>query len=228
MGLLAPERPDSRLFRSSLLLLILLFSLYSQCRALCNNLCNNHGTCDDFDRCHCYKDTSGHPMFTGYDCSLRVCPMGTAWVGDVVSSNNNHPMAECSNKGECDRRSGLCNCESNFDGLACERTICPNDCSGQGECFTQMQLAEEAGRTYSTPWDATKNVGCVCDMGFRGPDCSMIECPTGPDVLNGYGNEAGRDCSGRGICDYDKGVCECFVGYSGYRCQYQVSIIVAA
>ncbi len=49
-----------------------------------------------------------------------------------------------------------------------------------------------------------------------------MECPSGPDVLRGLGNEAGRDCSGRGICNYDTGQCQCFPGYSGLRCQSQV------
>eukprot|EP01036_Dinobryon_divergens_P030128 gene30128-39325_t len=129
-----------------------------------------------------------------------------AWIGSVVKANDVHPMAECSNKGLCDRTTGFCECFSNFEGIACERTICINDCSMQGVCYTASQLAEEAGRVYSTPWDANKNTGCVCDIGFRGPDCSMVECPSGPDVLRGYGNEAGRDCSGRGICNYDSGV----------------------
>merc|ERR1712146_673055 len=56
---------------------------------------------------------------------------------------------------------------------SCERTVCPNDCSGRGICYTQKQLASEAGKTYTSPWDAMKHVGCVCDLGYRGPDCSL-------------------------------------------------------
>lgn len=49
----------------------------------------------------------------------------------------------------------------------------------------------------------------------------VVECPSGPDVLKGYGNEAGRDCSGRGLCDYSAGICSCFHGYYGTKCEYQ-------
>lgn len=48
-----------------------------------------------------------------------------------------------------------------------------------------------------------------------------VECPSGPDVLKGFGNEAGRDCSGRGLCDYSSGICSCFHGYYGTKCEYQ-------
>lgn len=98
---------------------------------------------------------------------------GNAWVGTVSNVNDLHPQVECSNKGLCDRKTGECQCFPNYDGMACERTICPNKCSDAGICFTESQLASEADRTYSTPWDADKQVGCICDLGRRGPDCSL-------------------------------------------------------
>merc|ERR1712098_81138 len=72
-------------------------------------------------------------------------------------------------------------------------------------------------------WDAEKQQGCWCDYGFRGADCSLIECPSlaDPIIADPYenplalGSNEGRDCSGRGICDYSSGLCECFEGYTG-------------
>merc|ERR1711964_444712 len=152
--------------------------------------------------------------WTGHDCSERTCPKNDAWVGDVQGANDAHPSVECSNKGTCDRKTGECECFENYDGIACERTICPSNCNNRGICYTQKQLADEAGRTYENPWDSLKHVGCICDLGYRGPDCSLQECPSGSDVLLGEGNETGRDCSGRGVCDFDRGLCQCFTGTS--------------
>eukprot|EP00606_Chrysophyceae_sp_TOSAG23-5_P000387 GSChrysophyteH2.ASY1.ANO1.1089.1 assembled CDS len=167
--------------------------------AYCPNGCNGHGSCGNNDKCTCYNRVDGEPAWTGPDCSARTCPKSKAWVGHVVNANDAHPVVECSNKGSCDRKTGECACYDNYEGIACERTICPNRCSDSGVCFTESQLAKEAGRDYNKPWDAEKHVGCVCDLGRRGPDCSLIECPSGPDVMKGFGNEAGRDCSGRAV-----------------------------
>jgi hypothetical protein len=60
-----------------------------------------------------------------------------------------------------------------------------SNCNGRGRCIKQEQLAYEASKTYSEPWDALKHVGCVCDLGARGPDCSLEECPSGSDALLG-------------------------------------------
>ena len=59
------------------------------------------------------------------------------------------------------------------------------DCSGNGFCLPQRYFAENAGRVYSAPWDAMKAIGCQCDAGYRGSDCSLQECPSTADPLEG-------------------------------------------
>lgn len=179
----------------------------------CPNGCSGHGSCGADDRCSCYLRPNGEFAWQGADCSERTCPTAEAWVYyPVFGENNVHSVTECSNMGVCDRQTGECDCFDGYDGIACERTVCPNDCNGRGICYTQKQLAAEAGTEYTSPWDAMKHVGCVCDLGYRGPDCSLQECPSGADVLTGKGNMEGRDCSGRGLCDYETGLCKCFTG----------------
>jgi hypothetical protein len=189
--------------------------------AYCPNGCSGHGSCGSNDKCTCYNRPNGDPAWTAHDCSERTCPKSNAWAWPASTYNDAHPSVECSNMGICDRETGECECFDAYEGIACERASCPNDCNLRGICFTQKQLAAEAGKTYTTPWDAVKQAGCVCDLGYRGPDCSLQECPTGADVMSGEGSAEGRDCSGRGNCNYDTGLCECFSGYFGTRCQYQ-------
>lgn len=191
---------------------------------LCENHCSNHGTCEKNNNCKCFTGLDGEPEWTGPDCSLRTCPRDFAWVGEVINSNNLHPWVECSNKGSCDRKTGACTCFPGYDGVSCQRSTCPDNCNDRGTCWPEKHLAAKAGRTYDTPWDNMKHVGCFCDAGYRGPACELQECPSGTDPLDGYGNEAGRDCSGRGICDYADGTCSCFSGFYGTHCQYQTTV----
>lgn len=197
----------------------------SRSGGLCENHCSHHGTCEYNQNCVCFNGLSGEPAWTGPDCSLRTCPKDYAWVGQVVNANDLHPWTECSNKGICNRDTGTCECFAGYEGVACQRTECPDDCNGRGNCWPEKILAMKANRDYSTPWDAMKHVGCFCDPGFRGPSCEFQECPSSADPLDGYGNEAGRDCSGRGLCDYQNGVCECFSGFYGTRCDKQTTLI---
>ena len=169
--------------------------------------------------CSCYRSITGDPEYHGPDCSQRACPRAPAWLGEAADGDGLHPLAECANKGICDRKRGLCQCFPGYDGIACQRAACPQDCNDRGVCYPQRLLAAKAGVNYTEPWDATKSVGCLCDSGFRGPSCADTECPSGPDPLAGFGNEAGRDCSGRGLCDYGSGLCRCFEGFIGERCE---------
>jgi hypothetical protein len=188
----------------------------------CPNSCSGHGSCSGYGFCRCYTHAkSNEPAWTEHDCSAKTCPKATAWMSFATADSGDRRWVECSGKGMCDRKSGECKCFDGYDGKACSRTTCPSNCNNRGRCVTQETLAYEASKTYSSPWAALTHVGCDCDLGARGPGCSLEACPSGSDVLLGKGNNFGRDCSGRGICDYSNGLCKCFQGYFGTRCQSQ-------
>lgn len=101
-------------------------------------------------------------------------------------TNSAHYYMECSNKGKCDRGSGECQCYDGYDGVACQRASCPgypNSCSGHGVCKTIRQLAAaDHGNVYQL-WDKDMTMGCSCDAGYYGPDCSLRQCKFGVDPL---------------------------------------------
>lgn len=146
---------------------------------------------------------------------------------DYVARNDNtaHQYEECAGRGLCDRKTGMCDCFVGYTGEACARTSCPGDCNGHGICQDLRRFAADAGATYTEAWDANAHMGCLCDGGYRGPDCSLVECPSGADPLSFDGGAEGRDCSGRGVCDYSNGQCQCFKGYFGERCESQTNYV---
>jgi len=212
------------------------FALFvSGALAECPNACSGQGDCDTKDQCNCYVG------YYGGDCSLRVCPVGTAFVdtplgdldhngavspssyskvqwsqykqpevwptsaalgGFAAQPGETHFAVECSGKGSCDRALGVCECYDGFTGAACQRTTCPNSCSGHGICYTVGEIASKAlnsklvqsaygesiysGISKSVDyklWDSDKNQACVCDPGYSGIDCSLRSCPRGDDPL---------------------------------------------
>jgi len=188
---------------------------------------------------------SANSLFDGDEYTFTVNRgTGYHWIGS--NDNTLHQARECSHRGTCDSATGKCKCFVGFGGEACQRTECPNSCSGHGVCQDQFhfradadsldQVSNNFGHAYGTyldlftePFDAHRAMGCKCDIGYRGPDCSLIECPSGGDPLTTSsaeeGNEIARDCSGRGICDYSVGQCKCFKGYFGERCESQTNFV---
>jgi len=157
--------------------------------------CSGHGICSGTPtfRCSC----SGG--WTGADCTLMLCPEGTDWFAMPSAAETGHlTTAECSNQGICDRTTGMCGCMEGFTGGACQYRMCPGspECTGQGMCLTLAAIAEKGdvngviqgwsyGLTPNNPltWDYDKMMGCYCDVGFTGYDCSLRTCAHGDDPL---------------------------------------------
>lgn len=92
-----------------------------------------------------------------------------------------------------------------------------------------MADVKDAQVEYVGAFDAQAEMACVCDAGFRGPACDQVECPSQADPLGGFGADGSTtpgsspsgpamDCSGRGVCDYALGQCDCFKGEVCPRC----------
>ena len=173
-----------------LLFLVLELCIFARfVKGSCPKLCSGHGTCDKYYRCTC---NSG---YQGADCSERVCPFGNAWNDMAYATDLAHASAECSNRGLCNRGTGLCACMEGFGGSACERMTCSLNCNGNGKCYSMNKLAAQTrdessnSYTYETEhasvgvWDANKIYGCKCDPLYDGYDCSLRSCATGDDPL---------------------------------------------
>ena len=176
------------------------------------NYCNGHGTCIvSSSTCACFEGWGADTDLATVrlpDCSARTCPKGLAWAHVATASNAAHKYAECSNRGRCDTASGECECFDGFTGDACQRTACPNECSGHGRCMSMKQLAQQmdalpltnttsdyTGKESTTTWDEEKIFGCLCDSSWTvglgdgerqtpewfGYDCSLKHCPSGDD-----------------------------------------------
>jgi hypothetical protein len=132
----------------ALTLILLLASFSVSVRGSCVELsnCNGHGQCTLYNKCICNEGWGATDDITGYrapDCSAKVCPHGVSWGDMPLTTGEVHRDAECSDRGICNRVSGTCTCEKGFEGKACQRRGCFNDCSGHGQCMTMERLAKQ-------------------------------------------------------------------------------------
>jgi hypothetical protein len=156
------------------------------------------------DVCECYDNWGVGMTGQSGDCSDRICPFEIAWVDTPDPNGNFHRYAECAGRGLCNRGTGMCECFEGYEGEACQRTTCPNQCSGHGTCEYIEDIG--VGRTWKDAaisgddfqddpkrfnydaeskaiWDRRKTRGCVCDALYSDVDCSKRMCPYGTDRL---------------------------------------------
>lgn len=177
---------------------LVILAAASVANANCDNACSGHGTCMIDDVCQCYDNWGVGLSHDSGDCSDRICPYEIAWVDTPDMNGNFHKYVECAGRGICDRTTGECTCFDGYEGKACARMSCPNDCSGHGTCeyiddmgFAatwndyQRQYFSENLKTFPYyQWDSGKTRGCVCDATYGDVDCSKRLCPYGTDVLD--------------------------------------------
>lgn len=181
------------------LLVVLLAVIATSVYAGCDNGCSGHGSCNVRGKCQCYDNWGMGLSHLSGDCSERICPYELAWVDKPDEFGNRHKYAECSNRGICNRDSGECECFPGYEGKACARTTCPNDCSGHGRCLYIKDLpfgevpadADLDSYIFQQPktfnyydWDGGKTRGCYCDPQWGDVDCSKRICDYGTDVMD--------------------------------------------
>merc|ERR1711865_1195547 len=81
-------------------------------------------------------------------------------MGAPYGHNAAHYYAECSSQGTCDRKTGECQCFDGYEGDACRRLKCPNDCSGHGQCRSTKESASS-----TSIGDFFMNTGAKVDKG---------------------------------------------------------------
>jgi hypothetical protein len=182
----------------------LVFGLVAFASATCDNGCSGHGSCscDNQCACQCYDNWGMGLSHDSGDCSDRICPFELAWVDAPDLKGQRHRYAECAGKGLCNRNTGECECFVGYEGKGCQRTSCPNDCSGHGTCeyieelnfgsvesdWRHREFTQSLKNFPVYTWDARKTRGCVCDPEYGDVDCSKRMCPYGSDMMDNRDN----------------------------------------
>ena len=139
-------------------------------------------------------------------CRIHWARLLSADVSHQVDWFGSHASGvECSSRGNCDRTSGVCTCDDNFEGEACRVQVhcgrLVNSLRRKGRCILWESSLHRPTRTaccsshlwpLAPTWDYNKIYGCYCDRNvYHGPlegdyvisgyDCSKFMCPFGDD-----------------------------------------------
>jgi LysM repeat protein len=130
--------------------------------------CSNKGLCDRTKgECECL------PGYDGAACQRASCPS---------KANSNTPGSGPTSSTTSNIAFKIFNGKSAFNGRSLT-TPQVDQCSGHGTCMTIEQLAFlDYGNSYDL-WDKQSTMGCKCDPGYTGPDCSERTCVHGIDPL---------------------------------------------
>jgi len=199
----------------------------------------------------CNRETGECECFDGYGgeaCARTVCPSDCSGHGICVSMetlvdeaaaeySTEHAVYEASSaanvvsfttatmkkyNGWDLRKNFGCKCDAGFRGPDCSQQECPSyldpmkGCGG-GAC----NFATGGDWGAIVPYDVSTATTAV-DSSTGSTIIKYSKCSK---TATGCSTAEQRDCSGRGICDYASGTCNCFSGFYGEACEIQTILV---
>ncbi|XP_034753009.1 tenascin isoform X3 [Etheostoma cragini] len=97
---------------------------------------------------------------------------------------------------------------SRLELLEGEVSALRDQCNGDRACCSAQVTGEVGTKPYCNSHGnySIETCGCICEPGWKGPNCTEPECP--------------NNCQGRGRCI--EGKCECFKSFTGEDCTLEV------
>ncbi|ETV77073.1 hypothetical protein, variant [Aphanomyces astaci] len=143
--------------------------------------CSSRGQCDSSSGlCTClpgYGDGDG----AGQAGTIANCGFGSANTCPVVNA------LTCNNQGVCNPGTLYkCICSAGFTGVDCTLMICPSGVAW----FDEASAPDTAHAPAICSNKGTCNYAsglCICQAGFSGPACEIMDCPGGLTPCSGHG-----------------------------------------
>ena len=166
----------------------------------------------------------------GDNCRFRRCPSGddpmtdvdeTDCAGKVDNGRSNAPTFSVSVT-QSVASSDVLTTVTHADVSVNARTLLPGDkVTISGHTGDSANLAMNQEFTVSSVNSATETVLLSPTYGSMTPGSYNSGSITMAVGKSAYGNKCHIECSNRGTCDRNIGVCECFKGFSGNACEHQ-------
>uniref|UniRef100_A0A671R203 Zmp:0000000846 n=1 Tax=Sinocyclocheilus anshuiensis TaxID=1608454 RepID=A0A671R203_9TELE len=148
----------------------------------------------------------------GSDLEQKDAPSGSEVTDHTLDSSNQIVFTHRINipKQACGCMEGLPDLKellNRLEMLEGEVSTLREQCTTETTCCSAQATGAIGTKPYCNGHGnySTDTCGCICEPGWKGPNCTVPDCP--------------RDCSDQGRCV--NGKCECFDGFTGEDCSVE-------